>query len=191
MAADSSNANSHVSQETLCSLFRYEPETGKLFWRERPISMFPDKRTRILWNAKLAGKEAFTSRTLGYPQGKIFGKTHYAHRVIWTMIHGDAKGHIDHINGIRIDNRLSNLRLVDQKDNCRNSALRSDNASGHPGISRIPSTGMWRVRIKNTHVGCFKTFDEAISARKEAEKQNGFHPNHGRNATYHPERIET
>ncbi|MCK1783382.1 HNH endonuclease [Pseudomonas sp. TNT11] len=118
----------------------------------------------------------------GYLRVKINNVLFRVHRVIWLITFGEwPKGQIDHINGIRDDNRIENLRDVTVQGNQRNQHIRTDNSSGVPGV-RLEN-GKWRVRIKIDGkyicVGRFQNFDSAVAARKDAEAIYGFHPNHG------------
>lgn len=173
----------------LRKLLRYEPETGKLFWRERTPDMFPKGRTSPdYWNSKFAGKEAFTSTAAtGYRQSTIYDYPYLAHRVIWAIVHGEwPKEQIDHINGVREDNRLDNLRAVTPQENNRNTKRCSRNTSGATGVSWHPGTSKWRASIyvsgKHISLGLHRCVTAAITARKSAEKKYGFHENHGRTA---------
>ncbi len=173
------------SKEVLEQLLDYEPDTGRLYWKPRPASMFASEQASRTWNTRYAGKEAFTSLDRkGYVQAGIFNKVYRAHRVIWALVHGDADGHIDHINGNRSDNRLDNLRLVSRKENQRNQKLHSDNTSGVNGVSWKKNRGKWQaychIDRKYIHLGLFDTKTEAIAARKAALVMLEYHPNHGR-----------
>ncbi len=169
------------TQDVLNSLLRYEPESGKLYWKERPHSMFPNVRASKVWNSRYAGTEAFTSYdAYGYRQGNIYNRRNKAHRVIMKMVHGEFEGDVDHINGVRDDNRLENLRIVSRMDNLRNSTIRADNTSGCVGIDFRNATGKWRARIGSDHVGVFPSYEEAVAARKLAERSLGYHINHGK-----------
>lgn len=179
------------SPEVLRQLLRYEPETGKLFWKERGPEWFKTKDRRGPewamrgWNSAFAGKEAFTTLTNGYRQGSVFGRGCLAHRLIWAIVHGEhPPEEIDHINGNRSDNRISNLRSVSSLDNAKNICRRSDNSSGTTGVMWNRASGKWRARImvdqKEIHLGQFADIQAAIAARKAAEWKLGFHPNHGR-----------
>ena len=191
MAKAKRSPTKHFSQEILLELLRYEPETGKLFWRERSVDWFLDgQRTGQgicdRWNNRYAGKEAFTSKTKsGYAQGSVCDVPCYAHRIIWTMVHGIVDGEIDHINGVKDDNRLANLRVVTISENMRNrAASRSHNTSGVLGVSWHAKYEKWRATAfidgKHKHLGYFDNIDDAAAARKAADEQNGYHPNHGR-----------
>jgi len=137
------------------------------------------------WNSRYAGKEAFTTGDgLGYKHGSIWNRKIKAHRVIWCLVYGEwPDGKIDHISGDRADNRISNLRVVDDIENARNMARRYDNNSGCTGVSKFRCS-QWRARIhvngEDKFLGLFDSKDEAIAARQAAEKKYGHHINHGR-----------
>ena len=179
--------------EELRQLLRYEPETGKLFWLPREPWRFEVRCTSATsvcthWNARYAGREAFTSTSAqGYKQGGILRHQLSAHRVIWALVHGHwPKGMIDHINGVRTDNRLANLRVVSDAENSRNSAIRSDNTSGRTGVHWNRSQRKWEAYINSSHgrvrLGKFTDRDAAVSARAAAEKELGYLNNHRRSA---------
>lgn len=174
--------------DLLRQLLRYEPETGKLFWRERPPSMFQDSYRTAAgcaanWNSRWAGKEAFTCKmAVGHLQGRIGYGSYLAHRVAWAIYYGEwPKGEIDHINHDPADNRIENLRDVSHAENHRNQSLRQNNSSGVAGVARVRD--VWYARIKRggklTHLGYFERFEDAVAARKDAEVMFGFHRNHG------------
>lgn len=177
-------------KETLLQLLRYDPETGKLFWRKRPIEWFADGKQSATWNAhiwngKNAGTEALATATpTGHKYGSIDKVKMYAHRVIWKMIHDEDAADIDHINGNPADNRLENLRNVPHIDNGRNMKRRKNNTSGHNGIYWSKPHGKWcasiNVDYRKKHIGLFDSLEDAIEARKAAEAKHGFHTNHGR-----------
>lgn len=177
--------------ELLRQLLRYEPETGDLHWRERTSEMFCNglqtaQHSCAIWNGRFAGKLAFTSKTnWGYLQGSIFNQKMLAHRVIWAIHNGAwPKSEIDHINGIRNDNRLTNLRDVTSSANKRNSKKPRDNTSGKVGVSWDRHREKWAAYIsadnKIINLGRFSQKDDAVAARKNAEIIHGYHPNHGR-----------
>ena len=178
------------SPELLRKLLRYESETGKLFWRERDVSLFSggthsDKCVCDGWNTRHAGNEAFlTDDGKGYMQGSINDRMYFAHRIIWAVVHGEwPSEQIDHINGIRDDNRIVNLRCVSNAENGKNQKIPSNNTSGHVGVVWSKIRRKWDARIKvdgvAMHIGTFTDKADAINARKRAEVEHGFHPNHG------------
>lgn len=178
--------------DLLRKLLRYEPETGKLFWRERTPDMFSEAKYSAMrvcssWNQKNAKKEAFTAtcRKTGirYKSGAIFGQNYFAHRICWKLFFGnDPVGFIDHINGIAEDNRIKNLRDVTHSENCKNQKLRKINKSGVCGVSwnKGGKSGFWVATISGKHLGSFSKFEDAVSCRKKAELMLSYHKNHGR-----------
>jgi hypothetical protein len=175
------------SPEVLRQLFRYEPETGHLYWLPRPLEMFPDERAMKSWNTNFAGARSFLFKeSHGYMSGKVFRKTYRAHRIIWAIVNGEwPTGHIDHINGDRADNRIENLRDVDRRSNQRNQKLSCRNTSGFAGVYFCKRQKRWSARIRaakgqDLRLGTFNTKGEAIEARKAAEIKYGYHANHGK-----------
>lgn len=168
----------------LRELLDYDPDTGKFSWRPRDASRFNSERARNSWNRKHAGKEAFhTPNPQGYLYGRISRIGLAAHRVAFAIANGRWPGvGIDHINGDPSDNRLSNLREASYVTNGKNCRRRTDNKSGVTGVFK--SGKIYRAEIcsngNRISLGAFHKIDEAIAARKAAEKELGFHENHGR-----------
>jgi hypothetical protein len=137
------------------------------------------------WNGQFAGKPAFeTGCDQGYRRGQLLGRSVYAHRVIWALVTGEwPHGDIDHLNGDRTDNRWSNLRAVDRITNSRNASISRRNSTGAVGVHRH-KTARWTASIgvnrRSVYLGAFSTFEAALAARQEAERQYGFHPNNRR-----------
>lgn len=181
--------------DLLRTLLRYEPETGKLFWLERDVSLFNETLSRTAqhacnqWNARCAGKEAFTALGgHGAHEGRIFGKAYYAHIVAWALHNGDWPAYdIDHEDGNRANNCIGNLRDVTHQVNMQNKKLYRSNSSGAHGVTFHIQKKRWQALItvngKRHHLGTFTNKDDAISARITAERErNTFHANHGRAA---------
>jgi HNH endonuclease len=173
------------SPELLRKLLSYDAKTGALTWLFRePGSIIGDSSPR--WNSIWAGVRAFTADNgQGYRYGKLFGRHYRAHRIIWAVAYGEwPNGHIDHINGDRSDNRLDNLRVVTPSENQRNQKRASNNTSGVTGVFWLKAAQKWSAQItvggRNKHIGLFNAFEDAVSARKSAEVEFGFHANHGR-----------
>ena len=174
----------------LRKLLRCNPETGKLYWRKRTFEIFSEgnqgaESNCARWNARYADKEAFTAPLRKYRYGRIFRKTYSAHRVIWAMTYGEwPPEQIDHINGIGSDNRIVNLRAVNNAENCKNQTTPKNNTSGVMGVSWHKVTKKWAVQLsvkgKRKTLGYFTEKSEAATARKDAEVKHGYHPNHGR-----------
>lgn len=170
-----------ISIDLLRQLIRYDSKTGKLYWLPRARCHFKTVRNCNAWNTNYAGNECGYSTNGAYIRLRIFDRNFFAHRVAWAIHHGQWPTEIDHINGVRTDNRITNLREVTTQQNRQNAAQHSRNTSGVSGVGRIKN-GRWRVRIGAKHVGYHKTFLSAVKARKRAEQEHGYHPNHGRPA---------
>lgn len=174
-----------INSDHLNKLFEYDKSTGILYWKYRDISEFLNKRTYLSWNARFSGKEAFTSvNSDGYKNGSIYRKNYKAHRVIWCMVYGDWPKEIDHINGIKSDNRIENLRNVDHSINMKNLNKTIANTSGVTGVGWHKATNKWAAYIrsngKHKHIGLFNCIKEAEKARIKFEKEIGFHWEHGK-----------
>jgi len=90
--------------------------------------------------------------------------------------------HIDHISGDGTNNRWDNIRNVSRTGNSRNRRMNHNNSSGCAGVTWYPRYSKWLARIgfkgKKITLGYFEDLQEAISVRKNAEVEIGFHPNH-------------
>jgi hypothetical protein len=153
-------------------LFKYDPETGIL---TRRIS--PSKNVK-------AGDVAGTISGGGHLQLKVNHVSYGVHRICWFMTYGRWPHYqLDHINGVRTDNRMSNLREVSSAENCRNRSIQADNKSGVTGVSWHKKYGRWSAYIghngKLIYLGMFDRFEDAVAARKAAEVLYGYHQNHG------------
>lgn len=177
-----------ISVELLRQLVSYDPETGALTWLPRTKETNNGKGGRALTyaNTRVAGKPAFIGyHPDGYLTGAIFQKYVTAHRVAWALYHGrwPAK-QIDHINGDRADNRIANLREVTTYENQQNRRMNKRNTSGCTGVFMYPGSCNWHAHITVNgcykKLGVFKNYDDAVRVRKAAEREYGFHVNHGR-----------
>src|SRR5690625_141302 len=98
--------------EELRQLLRYEPETGKLYWKPRPEDSFATIRAARSWNSKHAWQEAFlNSCPAGYRKSYVKNINMSAHRVAWAIYYGEwPEESIDFINNVKKDVRIANLR---------------------------------------------------------------------------------
>jgi hypothetical protein len=176
----------HKTQHRLRELFEFDVEAGQLTWRSRPAEDFVTAAAGKIWNTRYAGTVAGYIARDGYRRIRIDGEKCLAHRMIWIYANGDipAGMQIDHINGVRDDNRIANLRTVTHAENQRNSSMRSNNTSGVMGVSWNKLISKWQARIhidgRRKHLGQFDTLEAAVAARAEAARKFGFHPGHGK-----------
>lgn len=180
------------SARVLRRLLSYDPATGDLMWRSRPLWMFkgstPGYRRRAwtAWTKRYANQPAFkTVSNQGYLVSTLFNQTFTAHRIIYCLQTGEwSSTEIDHINGNRADNRWCNLRAVSKTDQQRNMCRSRRNTSGQTGVYWSKAARKWAARIGSKsgsiHLGLYDTLEGATLARKQAEQELGYHKNHGR-----------
>ena len=121
-------------------------------------------------------------KSTGYVRITIKGKKYPVHRIIWALSNNilpKIEHQIDHINGIRSDNRIENLRLVTASGNSRNTEFHRFNKDKDLGLYYRKDRKKWRVGItinrKRIWLGCFNNKKDAINARKEAENRFKFY----------------
>lgn len=163
--------NKILTQSRLKELLDYNPDTGIFIWRihKPPI---------------IVGREAGNKSPIGYMRINVDVKSYYAHRLAWLYVYGHLpENEIDHINHDRSDNRIANLRSVTHCENHKNVSMQKSNKSGVVGVCWVQSRGKWMAQMtargKHMYLGIFDAFDDAVKARKMAEKLHGFHENHG------------
>lgn len=174
---------------TLKKLVTFDADNGRVYWVARDIEMFAktihQSRMRNTWNARYAGKEAFSHLTgAGYLHGSLLGKKILAHRVVFALAKGYwPKSTIDHINGNKTDNRPSNLRDVEHAVNMKNQKKRGTTTTGINGVHFCISRNAYEAHItikgKKINLGRFNTVLEAQKARLAANSKFDFDENHG------------
>ena len=107
-----------------------------------------------------------------------------AHRVVYLFENGKwPVGHLDHINHIKTDNRIENIRDASPQENARNMSMSKANRSGSTGVFWSNNAKKWTAQIgkngKAVHLGYFESFNAAKDARAKASKDIGYHANHG------------
>lgn len=160
--------------DELNRVLSYCPDDGKLRWK-----------LAVAHRVKPGDVAGYTD-IHGYKKVSIGGRKFYQHRVV-LAIHGvevPVGATVDHINGERGDNRLSNLRVVSVKDNARNSSISSANKSGVTGVSWYKPLGKWRVAVvvdgRQIHGGYFDNIESAVTVVAGIRAAYGFHENHGK-----------
>jgi hypothetical protein len=122
----------------------------------------------------------------GYTKIAVAGRSFLGHRVVWLLEHGEWPiTHLDHINGIKHDNRPENLRLTTPLKNARAFQTRKENSSRFRGVNKV--NGKWAASIgfhgKTRHLGVFETEKEAalaynIMAVKLGYSEEAFNKDH-------------
>jgi len=161
-----------ITQDELKEIVSYDFDTG----------MF----TRLVTTCGSAQKGSVpeSKNKDGYYQLRINYKMYTQHRLVWLYVFGVfPNGDIDHINHIRTDNRIINLRSVDKATNNKNLSKRADNKSGVTGVWWHKINKRWCAEIKvdgkKKSLGCFAEIEDAANARELAIKKYNFHENHG------------
>lgn len=159
--------------------------TGMLDQQELKKRLVYDKETGIFTRTTSGhgcrkGEIVHHVETNGYVVTSILRKRYYCHRLAWLYVYGTwpAK-QIDHINGVKTDNRICNLREVTCAENQQNKIKPpSTNSSGLIGATYNKSLKRWLVRIevngKKKYIGRFLVKEDAHNAYMEAKKK--FHP---------------
>lgn len=150
-----------LTQEYLKEILHYDKETGIFIW----------KRNLSTKNKKEAGWIDGNN----YRQINLKNKQYYCHRLAWLYEYGYfPENEIDHINKIRNDNRICNLREVSRVCNARNGKLSINNTSGVKGVSFFKRDNNWTAQIminyKTYKLGYYDDFDDAVCARLAAEQ---------------------
>lgn len=153
----------HHDYEYISSLLRYDAETGIFYWKV--------KRSN-----KPKGSTAGTATVHGYIDISIDRKLYKGHRLAWFLTYGEWPKHeIDHINGVTIDNRISNLREATNAQNCLNRKAYQNNTSGYKGVHWHKASSRWVANIqvgkKRKHLGYFEVKEEAAKAYDKASKE--------------------
>ncbi len=149
--------------EYLRSVLHYDQESGIFTWKVSTS------------NSVKVGATAGSLNGHGYLLIQLQSRKYKAHRLAWLYMYSNwPKDQLDHVNRIRTDNRIANLRDVSHKQNGQNRSKPSNNKSGHPGVSWYKRDSKWQVKLKHNykqiHLGYFTDIEEALSARKAAEK---------------------
>ena len=97
--------------------------------------------------------------------------------------HIPENAEIDHINHVRDDNRLANLRFVTRSENRKNQSVSSKSTTGVTGVYFSKSRNKFIAQIKVNreviYLGIFETLEGAAEARRQADRKYKFNNNHG------------
>lgn len=148
-------------------IFFYDELNGNLIWKQK------FKNIEI-------GDVAGGLDDKGYRVIQVNNKQWKAHRLVWEWHNGyTPENDIDHINKIRHDNRIENLREVSNQCNQRNKNVSKTNTSGVAGVTWNRFRNKWqsqiKVNFKQIYLGRYTDFNDAVTARHKAEVEHGWH----------------
>lgn len=162
-----------ITQEELKEILHYDPETGIFTW------------LAVMGRARPGHRAGHVNNVLGYVLIKIRTRRYLAHRLAWLYIHGYLPpDDTDHINGIRGDNRISNLRPATRSENTINQGIRCNNTSGYKGVYWDKQREKWHARCradgKTYYLGRFDAVEDASAVYQAfAAKHHGAFFNDG------------
>jgi hypothetical protein len=154
-----------MTQDELKQLLHYSPDTGEFTWLKITS-------TKI----KVGDMAGCLHKSNGYRHIKINNKPYKEHRLAWLYVHGSLPTHdIDHINGVRDDNRINNLREATHSENQQNRIKQKNNSSGFTNVTWYKQRNKWKSYIakngKQIFLGYFDTPDEAYDEYLKAKSQ--------------------
>tara|TARA_R110002124_G_scaffold24569_5_gene89892 strand:- start:1766 stop:2269 length:504 start_codon:yes stop_codon:yes gene_type:complete len=152
-----------LTQNRLKELFSYNPLTG-VFTR----------KVKLSYKSKI-GEVVGCLTKAGYLTTQVNGKSYRLHRLAYFYMTGDWPNITDHINGVKTDNRWTNLRSCTQQQNTFNQKISSNNTSGFKGVSWVSKRKKWYVTVgghkPNPHVGAFDSLEEAAIVAKRVQAE--------------------
>lgn len=151
-----------ITQQILQDLFIYD--NGNLLWKN-------SQRKNTVKANSIAGNLGQN----GYYRTSVKGKLIYNHRAIFLFHHGYLPKFLDHINGIKTDNRIENLREATYQQNNENKAMQKNNKSGCRCVFWHKTTNLWVVLIRKNNkqhsFGYYKNYDEACLIANQKRKE--------------------
>lgn len=152
-----------LTQKILKKFLDYNPETGVFVWKV--------STSKKIKPGDIAGSESPS----GYITIRLNHKYYLAHRLAWFYVNGEFPGIIDHIDRVKNNNRINNLRESTAQQNQANRTKTKSNKTGYKGVSFISKVNKYRADIKINkkcyYLGLFNTLEEAAEAynKKAAE----------------------
>jgi hypothetical protein len=149
-----------LTQEELKSLVNYDQDTGLFTWiKKKPQGRYKENLGWI--------------ESKGYIEICIAQKRLKAHRWAWFYVYGELPEQIDHINGVKSDNRLCNLRVVTNKQNHENRGAQKNNTSGFKGVTKRGDKFIAQImhNQKQHYLGIFTTAEQASNVYKQKAQE--------------------
>jgi hypothetical protein len=145
-----------LTAERLREVVDYDPETGVFCWR-------------VSRGTRKAGSVAGHVKQKGYRTIRVDWRAYEAHRLAWLYVHGEFPAtFLDHIDRVKDNNRLANLREATFQQNFGNTGLRADNKTGLKGVHYCTRGKSFVAQItigrRRKHIGHFKSADDAYAA---------------------------
>lgn len=158
------NKASELPIDDLRRLLAYNPKTGEILWNTPPSRHFR------------SGAPAGSLHRQGYRRISLGGYDIPAHRIAFALFHGRwPTDLIDHINGIKADNRIENLREASHSGNNQNRPTPRNNTSGVKGVCWRRSLKKWRAEVYRDKIryclGHFINKQDAIKAVTKARER--------------------
>lgn len=159
----------NMEKDYLKNILKYDKNKGLFYWK--------NPKARNVKEGQLTGNK----QKSGYITITVDSKQYLAHRLAWLYEYGVfPKNDIDHINGIRDDNRIENLRECTRQQNMYNRRLNKDSTSGVKNVHWSATSNKWRVRIrvngKQIQLGVWDDLEFAELVAIEARiKYNGIY----------------
>ncbi len=147
-----------LTAEVASQIWRYDPQTGFFFWLISP-------RYDVLVGDRAGNFDG------KYWRLRYKHKNYKASRVAWLMVYGEWPTlQVDHINGIKTDDRITNLRQASNSENLRNRPATKKNKLGVKGVSRTRYSYVAQISVngENKRLGSFKTVEAAKQAYNKA-----------------------
>jgi hypothetical protein len=160
--------------EYLCKYVQYSPEDGQLRWKEKPPHVCVE-----------VGSILGSFDKDGYRRTGVMKKAYRNSRLVWFMHHKEwPKNYVDHINGVKTDDRIENLREATPQENAMNRPKQSTNSTGYKGVTFHKRDKKYQATIemsgKVKFLGYFNSALEAHQAYcKKAEELFGEFANFG------------
>lgn len=158
-----------LTQEKLMQFVTYEPETGFFRWK-----------VGVNYSIKPGDRAGAFDKRSGYRRISIDGERCLEHRLAWLYVNGEHPiGYLDHINGDRTDNRITNLRPANKIQNGWNRTNNVNNSTGQRGVYQVKAgrkknlvrfVAVVNVGSRRVTLGQYETRAEAVAAYKAAAK---------------------